>query len=412
VKTTSRSIRRSASAAVALAVVVACHAPACRLAAAELAVEDFRFDGPLGSPGTTIEKLGANQFRVKLPQAPKNPQWSNMLQFTIDRHAKGNSLRLDAGAGGLASHELGLRMFGSWSYDMEHWHPIQRTRIDGVPTLVFPEFTEDHVYFGGEVPMSYEQHVAMVHRWAEHPHASFAVIGQSCEGRKIYRLTVTDPDSPYPQERRWVHHVVNQHCYEYNAQWRIAGMIDWLLSDAGADCRKRHVAHFVVMINVDGPSHGYGRVNTEGFDMNRSYSHTGSDRQKQATEVHFVQKDMEAIHAKTPLTTTWSMHTWNSQRADLMVRLGKDMAEGAPLGGFARFVETLKLNDTGSQFNPVQNLTTKPSPEQWCSGTHLQFGATAFCCEGCGGMFTKEQNLHVGAILMTTLDDYYRSVKP
>ena len=408
----ARSAQLLAVLAAMAAVVFPCTGSACRIAAAELTVDDFRFDGPLGSPGTTVEKVGANHFRVTLPRAPKNPQWSNMLQFTIARHAKGNALRLDASGGGLSSNELGLRQFGSWSYDMENWRPIQATKVDSVPTLLFPKFTEDRVYFGGELPMSYEQQEAMIHRWAEHPHAGLTVIGHSPEGRKIYRLTVTDADSPYPLEKRWIHHVVNQHCYEYNAQWRIAGMIDWLLSDAGAECRKRHVGHFVVMINVDGPSHGFGRVNTEGFDMNRSYSHTGSDRHKQATEVYHVQKDMESIHAKTPLTTTWSMHTWNGERADLMVRLGKDMAREQPLGGLARFVKILKQNDTQSQFNPVQNLTTKPSPTHWCSGTHLQFGVTAFCCEGCGGMFTKEQNLHVGAVLMKTLDDYYTSVKP
>ena len=408
------SLGRSALLVAALAAIAAhvCTASARRLAAAELSAADFRFDGPLGSPGTTIEKVGANHFRVTLGRAPKNPQWSNMLQFTIERHAKGNALRLDAGGDGLSSNELGLRQFGSWSYDMQNWRPIQAAKVDGAPALLFPEFTEDRVYFGGEVPMTYEQHEAMIHRWARHPHASSTVIGHSPEGRKIYRLTVTDPDSPYPVEKRWVHHVVNQHCYEYNAQWRIAGMIDWLLGDSGAECRKRHIAHFVVMINVDGPSHGFGRVNTEGFDMNRSYVHTGSDRQKQATEVYLVQKDMESIHAKTPLTTTWSMHTWNGERADLMVRWGKGIGGAEPLGGFAQFVKILSQNDAQSQFNPVQNLTTEPTPTHWCSGTHLQFGVTAFCCEGCGGMFTKEQNLHVGAVLMKTLDDCYTRVSP
>jgi len=67
------------------------------------------------------------------------------------------------------------------------------------------------------------------------------------------------------------HHVVNQHCYEYNAMWRIAGMIDWLLSDEEAKARQRNVWHFVAQMNVDGPHNGWGRVNRQGIDMNRAY---------------------------------------------------------------------------------------------------------------------------------------------
>ncbi len=203
------------------------HRPAHRLAAAELSAADFRFDGPLGSSGTTIEKVSANHFRVTPGRGAEKLQWSNMLQFTIEPPRQGQSAATSTPAG------TGSRRT-SWAFassavgptTCRTGRPIQATMSVGLPTLLFPEFTEDRVYFGGEVPMSYEQHEAMIHRWARHPHASSTVIGHSPEGRKIYRLTVTDPDSPYPVEKRWVHHVVNQHCYEYNAQWRIAGMID------------------------------------------------------------------------------------------------------------------------------------------------------------------------------------------
>lgn len=60
--------------------------PAARPAAAkELAVEDFQFDGPLGSDGATIERLGENHFKISLGHAPQQPTWCNMLYFQIDR---------------------------------------------------------------------------------------------------------------------------------------------------------------------------------------------------------------------------------------------------------------------------------------------------------------------------------------
>lgn len=64
-------------------------AAAPTLAAAELTVDDFSFEGPLGSAGAKIEKLDTNHFKIVLDHAPGHPEWANMAQFTVLRHAKG-----------------------------------------------------------------------------------------------------------------------------------------------------------------------------------------------------------------------------------------------------------------------------------------------------------------------------------
>ncbi|WP_178095818.1 hypothetical protein, partial [Pseudomonas sp. Kh7] len=46
--------------------------------AAELSVDDFKFDGPLGSHGAQIERVGRNHFHVTLGHAPEQPTWCNM----------------------------------------------------------------------------------------------------------------------------------------------------------------------------------------------------------------------------------------------------------------------------------------------------------------------------------------------
>lgn len=387
-------------------------APAVAALGGELSAADFSFNEALGSEGARIEKLGPGHFRVILAPAPGHPEWSNMLQFVILRNAKGSRLRLDLGAAG---NETGMRSFCSWSYDGKHWRPIRRTRIkEGTKTvtaLVFPEFTEDRVLVGGEVPMSYEDHVALLRQFEKHPHATLHRLGKSPRGRELWRLTVTDPGGPHPIGKRWVHHVVNQHCYEYNAQWRIVGMIRWLLSDEGADCRKRQICHFVVMMNVDGPSAGYGRVNTQGIDMNRSYSAGGTDQAKQAREAYLVQKDMEALMASgPPITTTWSMHTWSGPKVEIMLRPGPEM--GASVGAWTELRDAIRRNDTRGQFKPLRVLTSPLSPTHWCSGTHKQFGLSAFCCEGGGDIYSKEETLRTGAVLMKSLAEYYRGTRP
>jgi len=91
--------------------------------------------------------------------------------------------------------------------------------------------------------MSYENVVELMERWGKHPHAAVHVLGKSLGGRNLYRLEITDPDSPVPAGQRWVHWMGNQHPGEHNSQWRMVGMADWLLSDQGADCRRRSISH-------------------------------------------------------------------------------------------------------------------------------------------------------------------------
>ncbi|MEA1951979.1 MAG: M14 family zinc carboxypeptidase, partial [Planctomycetota bacterium] len=338
---------------------------------------------------------------MNLARVPGHPRWTNMCQFTIQGNAAGNSLRLECASDG--SNESGLRQFGSWSHDMKNWHPIRRTTVDGTNMLVFPKFTEDKVYFGGEVPMSYEQMADLATRWEKHEHATVKRIGTSMQGRPILRVTIADPNGPYPMKTRWSHHAVNQHCYEYNSQWRIVGMIDWLLSDAGAECRRRSVSHFVVMMNVDGPHNGYARVNQQGIDMNRAYSVSGW-ADNPARESQAVQKDLEALDKQTPITTTWSMHTWAGDRVETMLRPGPEM--GTTVGPWSELRDIIKVNDTAGKFKTLRVLKSKPSPTHWTSGTHLQLGASAFCCEGAGLILSKEENLQTGAVLMKSLDQF------
>jgi len=374
----------------------------------ELSVDDFTFKGPLGSKGATIEKAGDNHFRVKLAPSVAKPSWRNMLQFTILRHAKGKALCVDCDS-------PGVRKFVSYSYDARTWKPVVAKRVkvgkESLARLQFPAFTEDKVYVGGEVPMSYEDQAALMHGWAKHPHATLHVIGKSLEGRDVLRLTVTDPDSPHPRKARWVHHVVNQHCYEYNSQWRIAGMVDWLLSDAGADCRRRHIAHFVVMMNVDGPSNGFSRDTSQGIDMNRSYSASGTNKAKQANEAFIVQRDLEQLNANdAPITTTWSMHTWAGNQMEMMLRPGPEM--GTVVGKPEALRAIFERNDVRNQVKPLRLLTSALSPTHWCSGTHKQFGVSAFCCEGSADIYTKEENLHTGVVLMKSLAEFYTGTRP
>lgn len=381
--------------------------------AGDLTTKDFRFDGEYGSEGAEIEQVGRNHFRVRLKKVPENPQWTNMLQLVILKNAAGNSLRMDIDG---RTNETGLRKFVSWSHDREHWTPVfpesREEAGKSFRSLSFPEFKEDVVYVGGEVPLSYEHCVRLLKKYKQHPHATLQSIGKSLRGREIYRLTITDPASPVPKEKRWAHHFVNLHCYEYNSQWRMIGMIDWLLSDEALDSRQRHVWHFVVQMNVDGPSAGYGRVNTQGIDMNRSYSQAGSNSQTQAYEAFLVQRDLEdLVSSDTSITTTCEMHTWEGAQVEPMMRPGKDMQERNK--DWTGLRESLKKYDHRNQFKPMVTLSPASlAPTQWCSGTFAQFGVTSVCFEGGADIYHLEETLLTGKVIARAYSDFYSGTKP
>ncbi len=399
--------------------------------AAELSVEDFKFDGPLGCQGATIEKLGLNHFKITVGHAPEHPDWPNMAQFQIVRNAKGNAPTIEVQSVGAKQYLIHHYSY-SWSYDGRDWQPLhwKSKPSSDEGTFQFPVFEQDTVFVGHQVPMSYEDVTALLDDWKKHPAVKVHVVGQSLGGRNLYRMEINDPQSPYPPAERWVHYFANQHPGEHNSQWRMVGAIQWLLSDEGADARRRSVCHFVLLMSPDAPSCGWYRVNVQGIDMNRSYSSGGSNPE-QGHEPCLWQKDLESLMASDcPVSSVWSMHTWPGV-ADPNIALAPDLEE--VLGPATRFAEILEKNDPEHKWIKPLKISegrvkarskpwTPPPPDKkpapqgggaaWNSGPGNQFGVTHVLCEGGGGQFTKEENLQSGKLLMQSLAEYFRGTKP
>ena len=380
----------------------------------ELRVEDFTFEGPLGSAGTRIERVGRNHFRVTLGHAPEQPGWPNKLNFRILQNARGNDLRLDVvfpEGTGYAFNEY----HQSFSYDGEHWYPIHWERGHRASplsdVLYFPRFSEDQVYVGTQVPMSYEQAEALMAAWDESPYVQLHEVGQSLGGRPLLRLEITDPQSTVPRAERWVHYFANQHPGEHNSQWRLAGLVDWLLSEEGADFRRRSIVHVVMMMSPDAPSHGWYRVNAEGVDMNRSYRPEGASAEEQAHEAYLWQQDLEALMAsEAPVTTIWAIHTWGGIVEPILSR-GPEIGDRLP--EWTRFRDLMQENDPKGLIEPLK-VNDGPSSYgavSWSSGPHAQFGITAVLCEGAGILVTKELNRQSGEALIKSIAAYYEGTR-
>jgi hypothetical protein len=375
-----------------------------------LTEKDFKFDGPLGSQGTVIEKLGTNLFKVTLGHAPNQPEWNNKLNFQITGNAKGNNLVLYVeGPPVYAMNEY----FYSWSYDMENWNPVHWNAGHRVSrerdTLVFPVFEQEQVFVGHQVPISYEQIEEFIAGVEPRIEVTVDTLGKSLGGRNLYRLTISDPASGIPPESRWGHYFSNSHPGEHNAQWRMIAKIEWLLSEEGSDFRKRSICHFVLMMSPDAPSNGWYRVNAQGVDMNRSYFPEGSDKESQAHEPYIFQQDLENIMASaTPVSTVWGHHTWGGIVEPLLYYVEDDR-----VGHWTEWRDILQEMDTGNLIKPLDLRQVAPGygAVSWESGPHEQFGINAILCEGAGSLYTKEENKESGRLLIRSLSEYYRGTK-
>ncbi|GAA3400413.1 M14 family zinc carboxypeptidase [Paenibacillus hodogayensis] len=375
-----------------------------------LSLTDFTLDGEYGSQGAVLEQVGINHFRLTLGTAPNHPTWTNRPQFILDRNAKGNRLKLDVispvpGGGHYPMNEYNY----SWSYDNEHWHPI---RWEGsspeTNTFLFPEFTEDVVYFGHQVPFSPEHLERLADGWRDDPRVTVHELGRSLGGRPVYRFEITDPGSKIARNDRGGHYVVNTHPGEHNAQWRIIGMMHWLLNDPQAvPFLERTICHFVVMMCPDGPSHGWYRVNEQGVDLNRSYSLPAADEGNQAHESYICQRDLERlIAAGSRMATVWSMHTWEGAVEPI---LNPGPESDAPPRHWSVLRELMQRNDPHGYVRPL-HIAEEPlgKADGWNGGPQRQFGGAGVLCEGGGALLTKEENLASGEVIMRSLADFYR----
>ncbi len=374
----------------------------------ELSVSDFKFDGPLGSDGAGIEKLGKNFFKVTVGHPPNHPDWANMLNFQVTGNANGNSLVLVVE--GPPQYPVNS-YFYSWSYDMDQWHPVfwkAGSRVSPQrDTLVFPVFQKDQVWVGHQVPLSYDQVEKFISDIHTNPNITVDTLGKSLGGRNLYRLEITDPSSTIPRKNRWVHYFTNPHPGEHNAQWRIIGMIEWLLSDQGSDLRKRSICHFVIMMSPDSPQHGWYRVNAQGIDMNRSYFPDGADKEKQAHESYIFQHDLELImKSESPVTTIWGNHTAQGPVSPMLFPGGEI---GKSIGPWTEWRDILQNIAPDTLIIP---MVLQPAPKyggvSWEYGPHVQFGITAVLCESGGSLYTKEENKKSGSLLIKSLAEYYK----
>ena len=392
-----------------------------RIGVAERALEaeDFILDGAYGSRNSMVEKLGVNHFKFHRGGHPKDGNRKSTTQFIIPKNFRGNSLTLDMQP--MGELHPGHNYYFAFSFDGKNWTPIRHRVIDeeaSISRIEIPPTNSDRLYFGWSLPFSHEATRRNKMRWATDPDTRAFVtlhqLGYSLEGRKLYRLEVTDPESPHARENRWVHYISQAHPHEGKARWRVKGMIDWLLSDdpEAADARERHIWHFVLAMNPDGFNRGFTRMNMENIDMNRTYRVDGADRDEQAHEGYVFQRDIEALmDSDTPLTTFWDMHVWPG-KVDPLLHPGPEFGDaGDRLGEWRDFRDLMDEYDEENLIQPLQRRRYEGNTTLWERGVHHHFGITSALVEGSGHVDTQEENLRSGRTMARAISAFWRDTR-
>jgi hypothetical protein len=85
---------------------------------------------------------------------------------------------------------------------------------------------------------------------------------------------------------------------------------------------------------------------------------------------------------------------------------------GSALGPWEDFKAILLKHDPQGLVEPLKVARKPGNGNHWNNGPHIQFGVTNVLCEGSGGWTSKQKSLDAGAILMESIDEYYRGTKP
>ena len=175
------------------------------------------------------------------------------------------------------------------SYDNQNWFRVD-TSYDGQVMTVNHTPDSNSVYYAYFEPYSWDRHLALLGKVAQHPQVAIEDLGSSVDGRDMNLLVVGDPAAA---KKIWI--IARQHPGETMAEWFVEGLLDALLARANPVARKllqQAVFYIVPNMNPDGSVRGNLRTNAAGANLNREWMTPSMER---SPEVLLVKQKMHAI---------------------------------------------------------------------------------------------------------------------
>ena len=145
------------------------------------------------------------------------------------------------------------------------------------------------------------------------PRLHVEVLGESVEGRSIYKIVFDDTAALMPARfKPTVVVLVRQHGDEWPSSFVFEGMLDHLLGRRAEPPDSRETEQirwvFYPMVNPDGAYH-MDRYNAHGLDLNRNWSPLGPQAW-QEPEIFLVQSDLETLPQPQTFRIVTDLHGW------------------------------------------------------------------------------------------------------
>lgn len=153
----------------------------------------------------------------------------------------------------------------------------------------------------------YDDLLADLEIWKLSPFVEIDSIGASVEGRTLWELTISGPDSSAIGVKQIVFIHARTHPNEVQGWWVTNELIELLLSDtkAGKKLRNSMVFHIVPMYNPDGVELEYPRENAHGVDIESNWYSQTIEPEVLALRNRFE----ELMRSDKPIDIALNMHS-------------------------------------------------------------------------------------------------------
>ncbi len=222
-------------------------------------------DFPLGRMNECTVRNDTSFSITILPEdaPPINP--SPWYAFRVSPHESKIEIELDY-------QKYKHRYWPRVSYDAQNWMALDEKYIrkisDHKVSITLPK-SKTPLFVSGQEFLTNATYENFMDRHAFKPGVVKSIIGQSAEGRTIYKLEtgIGDPPKPY------VVLVGRQHPPEVTGALAMLPFIDEVLGDTeiAKEFRSKFNLLIIPVLNVDGVANGHWRHNTTGKDLNRDW---------------------------------------------------------------------------------------------------------------------------------------------
>lgn len=161
-------------------------------------------------------------------------------------------------------------------YQNPDWQPLTDAAYtyDEKTATLTVKFTPaaESIYLAWASPYEIGRLERFIDIWENRPEFTWSTVGLSVEGRPLYYIKVTDPESD-DRNKKTVWITGNQHGYEMAAENVCEGIVAALLenSDSARAVLKSTVYNMVPMVNPDAVMRGGYRYNLGAVDLNRNW---------------------------------------------------------------------------------------------------------------------------------------------